>query len=148
TPVEAYRNLTNRDASSDGARTSALGGGFVRTRYSFSLGMAISRDGGEWGDVRREHPLSIASSFDGYHLRAAPGRPNVSCSDGGGGRAAGRQFGGHGFCHALHERLAAVCGDLVRASNRSHVYSWPIGRKACAALVARWALQFDDVHKG
>src|SRR6476659_5736306 len=60
----------------------------------------------------------------------------VSCCDGGGGRAARRRFGGSDFCHALHERLAAVCGDLVRASNRSHVYVWSIGREACAALVA------------
>jgi hypothetical protein len=98
--------------------------------------MAISRDGGEWGDVSREHHLSIGSSFDGYHLCAAPGRPNVSCYDGGGGRAARRRFGGYGFCNALHERLAAVCGDLVRASNRSRVYVWRSGWEARSALVA------------
>ena len=52
--------------------------------------MAISRHGGEWGDVPREHHLSIGSSFNGYHLCAAPGRPNVSCCDGGmGGLLAG-----------------------------------------------------------
>ena len=98
--------------------------------------MAISRDGGEWGDVPREHHLSIGSSFDSYHLCAAPGGPSVSCCDGGGGRAARRRFGGYGFCNALHERLAAVCGDLVRASNRSHGHRWPAGRAICAALVA------------
>jgi hypothetical protein len=101
--------------------------------------MAISRDRGEWGDVPREHHLSIGSSFDGYHLCAATGRPNVSCYDGGGGRAACWRFGGYGFCNALHKRLAAVCGDLVRVSNRSHVYVWPTGWEARAALVAgRW----------
>jgi hypothetical protein len=67
----------------------------------------------------------------------APGRPDISGCDGGRGRAASRRSGGYGFCDALHERLAAVCGDLVRAGNRSHVYAWSIGREACAALVAR-----------
>ena len=98
--------------------------------------MAISRDRGEWGDVPREHHLSIGSSFDDYHLCVAPGRPNVSCYGGGGGRAARRRFGGYGFCNALHERLAVICGDLVRASNRSHVDVRSIDREACFALVA------------
>jgi hypothetical protein len=135
-PVEAYRNPTNRDASSDGARISALGGGFVRTRYSFSLGMAISRDGGERDDVLREHHLSFGFSFDDNHLCAAPGSTNVSCPCGGSRRPRRRRFRGYGFCNALHERLAAVCSDLVRASNRFHVYVWSIDREACAALVA------------
>jgi hypothetical protein len=97
--------------------------------------MVISHDGGEWDDVLCEHPLSRDYSSERCRLCAAPGRPNVSCCNGGGGRTARRCFGGYGFCNALHERLAAVCGDLVRASPRSHVYVWPSGRKACAALV-------------
>src|SRR6516165_12259272 len=136
TSVEAYHNPTIRDASFDRARISALGDGHLRTRYSSSCGMVVSRDGGERSDVPREHHLSFGSSFDGNHLCAAPGSPKVSCACGGRLWPPRRRFGGYGFCNALYERLAVFCGDLVRASNRSHVDVRSIDREACAALVA------------
>ena len=79
---------------------------------------------------------SFSYSFGDGHLRVALGRPNVSCGNGGGGRAARGCTGGHSFCNTLHRRLAAVRGDLVCASNRSRVYVWPSDREARTALVA------------
>jgi hypothetical protein len=93
--------------------------------------MAISRDGGEWGDVPREHHLSIGSSFDDYHLCVAPGRPNVSCYDGGGGGLLAGGLGATVFAmHCTNDSPLFVAIWYALAIGLMSIFGAVVGRHA------------------